>query len=191
MVLLVMAWPIDAWLLGHDASMTSSEGGTTSGGPPSLQAIRAKADLIVLEVERSCEVSASLQGKTGGVKATVHAVGQLRLGPDLSRARVVSMDHEHRVVKMMLPAVRCLDVSLDAEKTRVVSVTRFGLWQGLPFSVREDDVIERAMRSAPKQLEAQAINPMLMTLAKQHTQAVLDDLFHSAGWQVQVVWEAP
>ena len=112
-----------------------AEGAATTPrpGPPSIDLIRERAELIALETDLSCVVNAGLAGYTGDVRAIVIAHGHATFAVDLTEAKWQSVDPDNKVATLTLPPPQPRRIALDHDHTEVWSIDRRGLWFLLPL----------------------------------------------------------
>lgn len=168
------------------ASTTEAEQPST---PPSIDAIRELAELTVLEVDAIEAVTSEIRGHTGGTTAIVLVHGTVSIGVDLEQARFVEVDQERRHVVLALPSPTLRRVSIDHQRSRVLSCQRDGLWGLAMGSAKEDQVIASALVRGQAHLEAIGSHDVYAVRARHHAEAVLAQFMHGLDWTVEVHWE--
>jgi len=158
-------------------------------GPPSIDLIRERAELIALETDLSCVVNAGLTGYTGDVRALVIAHGHATFAVDLTEPKWQLVDHDNKTATLSLPPPQPGRVALDHDHTEVWSIDRRGLWFILPRDCREGEVVIHALRSAAQTMHATAKSDAnLHAQARRHAGDVIAGLYADLGWAVEVAW---
>ena len=158
--------------------------------PITIEQIRETAELITLTVPLQQVVQAEVKGYTGSTKCLVLTVGEASIGCDLSSASV-EVDATQKQVVVTLPHPSVRSARLDQQATQVFAVHRSGLWQVLPGSAGEGEVVQKAMRQAEQVLADAGAQARHVEQARRQTERVLADLAGSQEWQVEVAWTPP
>lgn len=154
-----------------------------------LDGIRELAELVVLEVQLTEAVTATVSGRTGSTTAVVVITGSVTLAVDLELARIVEPDRERQNLVLALPQPTVRSVAIDHEASRVASCQRSGLWELAVGEAHEDRVIADAFAAGQRRLEAAGREERFAQRARHHTEAVIERFARDAGWTVEVRWE--
>jgi len=164
---------------------------TTPSPAATLARVRAIAEMSVLQVDVSAISVARIDGYTGGVRCCLIAAGTARIGADLDRATIRSIDRAGRTLVLALPEPAVLSVRLDPSASRVYSVDRRGLWRALPFATREGQVTREAWAAAETRLRDAAGRQGLIDRARRRTAALIDAALRQIGWSASIKWRPP
>jgi len=181
-----------AVLAAPELDRTERAGSSPRPGPPSIDLIRERAELIALETDLSCVVNAGLTGYTGDVRALVIAHGHATFAADLTEPKWQSVDHDNKTATLSLPPPRPRRVAIDHDRSEVWSIDRRGLWFILPRDCREGEVVIHALRSAEQTMHDTAKSDTnLHAQARRHADEVIAGLYADLGWIVEVAWRDP
>lgn len=156
--------------------------------PPSIEAIRELADLVVLEVQASEVVSAEVRGHTGGTAVIVLVYGDVMLGIDLEQAHFTEVDQGNRRLVLALPAPTVRRVAIDHHASRTIHSGRDGLWHLAIGPAKEDQAIANAFMLGTERLKEVAVGEDLTQRAKRHAEAVLGGFTDEMGWTLEIRW---
>jgi hypothetical protein len=124
------------------------------------------------------------------VNAVLIVRGDVLLGPDLARAKIISCDQAMKVMVIELPKPRVISCRLDHSATRLVSLSNDGLWVIVPGDAGRTAVLNRAYGEAERAVAAAAVTPETVNDAAEHAQEALAAFFATGGWKVQIQWES-
>jgi hypothetical protein len=110
------------------------------------------------------------------------------LGPDLSKATIVSCDTSTKTLVILLPCPRVISYRLDHTATHLVSLTHDGLWSIVPGDAGRTAVLNRAYAEAERAVGQAAVTTSTIEQASDYTKHVLESFFATGGWTVQVEW---
>jgi hypothetical protein len=184
--LLALAW--EALQIRRTASNGSS---ITQHTGPTLAEIQSLAELVTARAIVADAQETTLAGKTGSVTAILVVKGEVLLGPDLARARIVAADEKARSLTIELPRPRVISARLDHRSTRIAAIVHEGLWTIVPGDAGRTRVLNEAYAQAEAALAAAATDPSLADAASRHAEQVLAGFFASGGWKISVRWTAP
>jgi hypothetical protein len=157
---------------------------------PTIEQIRQLAELVTAKVTIADARETSLSGYLGGVNAVLIVRGDVLLGPDLSRAKIISSDSATKVMVIELPRPRVISYRLDHSATRLVSLSHDGLWLIVPGDAGRTAVLNRAYGEAERAVAAAALTPETINDAAEHAQQAVAAFFATEGWKVQIQWES-
>lgn len=157
--------------------------------PPNIERIRELAEMVVLEVEASEVVTASVEGRVGGTTVVALVHGIVTLGVDLDRARFVEVNQERRHLVLALPPPTVRRVAIDPVTSRPLHTQRDGLWQIAAGSAHEDRAFAQALVIGQQRLENAASRSDLTVRARRHAEAVLQRFAVEIEWALKVNWE--
>lgn len=155
---------------------------------PTIEQVRELASLVTLDVPISDVHLSELSGFTGGLQLVMSVKGDVQIATDLSAARFDRVNEQLRTATLVLPRPKPQRPRLDHEKTRVIELTRSGLWRLLPTETGESALTNRAMLAAQRVLAETAEKPQLITQARDHTQKIICGFFDALGWTITVQW---
>jgi len=174
-----------AWTLA-----THRRGSTTTSSGPTIQQIRQLAELVTANVTIADVRETNLSGHLGGVHALLIVRGDVLLGPDLSKAKILSCDQAERLIMIELPRPKVISYRLDHSCTKLVSLSHDGLWVVVPGDAGRTAVLNRAYAEAEQSVAAAAVKPSTIGDASHHAEQALAVFFAMAGWKVQIEWAA-
>jgi hypothetical protein len=180
-----------AWAAVQIKRTVSSGSSMTQHVGPTLREIQSLAELVTARAIVADAQETTLAGKTGSVRAILVVRGEVLLGPDLARARIVAADNKARSLTIELPRPRVISARLDHRSTRIVAIVHEGLWTIVPGDAGRTRVLNEAYAQAEAALAAAAADPTLIDAASRHAEQVLAGFFASGGWKVSVRWPAP
>lgn len=169
---------------------TSSPGIDEPSSTDPARIIRDAADLVLLAVSRSCDVKQRVQGITGNTTVTGYMRATVWIGTDLNQARVISMNTNDRVLVIELERPGVMQVSLDPQASRLTA-ERNGLWVLALDSAHETDLTREVFAQAELQIRQHPLEPQLARRAELHAHTVLQQLFDTGGWTVELRWRGP
>jgi hypothetical protein len=178
---------ITGWLGWHLGSNQQSIAGEPSAGPTITQ-IRELADLVTAKVTIADARETTLSGYLGDVKALLVVRGDALLGPDLSRAKIVSCDSATKVMVIELPRPRVISYRLDHSATRLACLSHDGLWMIVPGDAGRTAVLNRAYAEAERAVAEAADTTDTINQAAENAQRTLAAFLGSDGWTVRVRW---
>jgi hypothetical protein len=181
--LLALAWA--AVLIKRTVSNGSS---MTQHAGPTLREIQSLAELVTARAIVADAQETTLAGKTGSVKAILVVKGEVLLGPDLARARIVAVDEKVKSLTIELPRPKVISARLDHRSTRIAAIVHEGLWTIVPGDAGRTRVLNEAYAQAEAALAAAAADPTLIDAASRHAEQVLAGFFATGGWKVSVQW---
>ena len=177
-------------ILGLTLANVRPPAATTTPSPaPALERVREVAEVSILEVDVSAITIARIDGYTGGVRCCLIATGAARIGADLERATLHSIDHAAGTLVVALPEPTVLSVRIDPTASRVYSVDRNGLWIALPFATREGQVTARAWAAAESKLHEAADRSGLIARARRRAATLVKTAIEPLGWSVTIDWQ--
>lgn len=149
-----------------------------------IERLREVSHLMTLRIPFQQLIQTRLAGRTGSSQALVMVCGDAWLGCDLSRA---SVSHEAGRVLISLPEPDVVQVTIDFAASRVITVTRHGLWWCLPGNAGEELLVEQAYTQVQQQMITTVRDASNQSLARQQIERVLQQL---AGDQVNLrtIW---
>ena len=156
---------------------------------PTIEEVRELSDLVVLDVPISDVHVSTLDGLTGSMKMVVAVRGDVQIATDLGSARFEDRNEEEKIAIVVVSKPRVQRPRVDHERTRVVEISRSGMWRILGGGAGEDVLTELAFSDAQKVLGEAAKDPELIAMACGRTERVLRGFFESVGWTVRVQWE--
>jgi hypothetical protein len=156
---------------------------------PTIEQVRELASLVTLDVPISDVRLSELSGFTGGLQLIMSVKGDVQIATDLSAARFDRVNEDLHTATLMLPRPRPQRPRLDHEKTRVIELTRSGMWRWLPTETGESALTNRAMLAAQRVLAETAEKPELITQAREHTQKIICAFFDALGWTITIQWD--
>jgi hypothetical protein len=180
-----------AWTTLQLKRAPSSGSSMTQHAGPTLREIQSLAELVTARAIVADAQETTLAGKTGSVTAILVVRGEVLLGPDLGRARIVAVDEKSRSLTIELPRPRVISARLDHRSTRIAAVVHEGLWTIVPGDAGRTRVLNEAYAQAEAALAAAAADPSLVDVASHHTEQVMAGFFATGGWKVSVRWAAP
>lgn len=153
-------------------------------------ALAEVGELVLVERHVHQSVTRELSGYLGSQVVRVDAVGVQRLGIDLSRARVVDVDHDARVVTIALAdaggaGMQVLHAGLDPDTT-FITAHETGLW---PLSLApspEADLVAAALRDASAGLLVAADDLLDGSDLNARINAALGPVLEGSGWSIRV-----
>jgi hypothetical protein len=77
---------------------------------------------------------------------------------------------------------------VDQQRTRLVMLSSYGLWQVVPGDRASTDVVNQAYPSAQEQVAAAAMDPVLIARSQRQAQSIVQCLFKILRWDVAVRW---
>jgi len=154
-----------------------------------IEQVRRLSALTTLRVPITEEETAELSGYTGGTKVVLTVKGDVDLATDLDKACFAERNEASKTAVLLLPPPRAMRPRIDHEGTRVVHVSRSGVWSVMPGSAGETAATDIAMKQAQRHIEQVASRPDLVGQAMQHTQSVLQPFFEALGWRVTIRWD--
>ena len=153
-----------------------------------LDGIQELAELVVLEVQLTEVATGSVSGHTGGTTVTMLVRGSVTFAVDLEQAQFVEVDEQRKRLVLELPSPEVRDVTIDHDRSSVLSCQRRGLWIITVGEGLEDQAIMKAMRIGQQRLENAASRSDLTIRAKRHTEVVLSQFVGELGWGLDVRW---
>lgn len=158
---------------------------------PTIEQVRQLASLVTLEVPISDVQVSEIEGFTGSVKLVMSVRGDVQIVTDLSQAKFVDVDRAKQTAVLSLPTPHVSRPRLDHDKTRVLEMTRSGMWKFLPGEAGESVLTNRAMIEAQRVLGEAANRPELIAQASDHAQTILCQFFAALDWNITIQWNAP
>ena len=155
---------------------------------PRIEQVRALASLVTLDVPISDVHVSELEGRTGGVEIIISVRGDVQIMTDLEQARFEDIDAERQEAVLLLPKPEPQRPRVDHEKTRIVNISRRGLWRIAPGDGGEQALTNRAMMAAQRVLADAADNEELVNLACGRTEQIMREFFAALDWSVTVRW---
>jgi hypothetical protein len=155
---------------------------------PTLESIRQLSSLMVTRVAVADVSQTRIDGYSGGITAIIVIHGDYLLGIDLSKAKFVSVDKSEKSIVLLLPSPTVSSPRLDQEKTRLLYLTRQGLWAILPGEAGQEAVVNHAYRHAQAVVASAGNDPHLREEARHHAESTLGSFLAAIGWKVTVRW---
>jgi hypothetical protein len=180
-----------AWAALQIKRTPSSGSSMTQHTGPALVEIKSLAELVTARAIVADAQDTTLAGKTGSVTAILVVKGEVLLGPDLAKARIVAADEKARSLTIELPRPRVISARLDHRSTRIAAIVHEGLWTIVPGDAGRTRVLNEAYAQAEAALAAAAADPRLVETASHYAEQALAGFFASGGWKVTVRWAAP
>lgn len=162
--------------------------GPSSGPEPTLAHIQKLQQLVTHRVLVSEIHETQVAGYTGSMVVTLVVHGDVLVGVDLQRARIVKKDDRKRELLIELPRPQVISPRLDHDHTHVQHVAFTGLWQMVPGAAAQTLVVGRALREAQASVASAGAASDLLKDAEARTQGVLDAYGQSVGWNIHVCW---
>ncbi|QNN23959.1 DUF4230 domain-containing protein [Planctomycetales bacterium ZRK34] len=156
---------------------------------PTIEQVRELASLVTLDVPISDVHLSELAGFTGGLQLVMSVKGDVQIATDLSAARFDRVNEDLHTATLVLPRPQPQRPRLDHEKTRVLELTRSGMWRWMPGEAGESALTNRAMLAAQRVLAETAQQPELITQARDHTRKIICGFFEALGWTITVQWD--
>jgi len=161
-----------------------------SGRPPMFLEIEKLTQLTMLRAEVSDVVVADLKGRFGGARATLLVHGDIVSGVDLRLAHYERVNPDKRTAVMVLPRPHLSAVRIDHRQTRILAITRSGLWNWTPiYGNSEARVVEQSYREAEEHLSNTTRNLDLTNSTRVQVDHYIGSCFRPLGWRVSVRWE--
>jgi hypothetical protein len=156
---------------------------------PTIEQVKKLASLVALRVPISDVQVSELAGTTGGVKLALAVYGEVDIATDMSAAKFEQVKPDEKSAVLVLHRPAPDRPRLDHEKTRILDISRSGLWAWLPGEAGEKTVTNRAMQAAQRILGEAADRKDLAAQACQQTETVVRQFFGATGWDVVVQWD--
>jgi hypothetical protein len=158
----------------------------TQAHAPTLLQVQQLAELATARVSIVDVRETKLAGYLGDVRAVLLVRGEALLGPDLSKASILSDEQRHLTITLSRPHL--ISCRLDHVGTRLLSLSHDGLWAIVPGDAGRTAVLNRAYREAEIAVAAAGATPATVEQAEIQAQRVLGSFFGAAGWSVTVRW---
>ncbi|HVS73221.1 MAG TPA: DUF4230 domain-containing protein [Phycisphaerae bacterium] len=155
---------------------------------PSLNQIQELQELVTHRVLVSKIHETRVAGYTGSMIVTIVVHGDVLVGVDLQRARILEKDENKRQMLLELPLPQIISPRLDHDQTYTQHVATSGLWCLVPGSAAQAAVVDRALREAQTFIGTAAFDPGIFHDAQTRTQSTIESFGKCLGWQVQVCW---
>jgi len=156
---------------------------------PTIEQVRELASLVTLDVPISDTQVSKLKGFVGGVELILSVHGDVQIATDLSQARFDRIDERVQSATLTLPRPLVQRPRIDHEKTRILEITRGGMWRLVPGQAGESALINQAMLTAQHMLADTATDPKLITQARDHTEKIVCGFFATLDWRIDVQWD--
>lgn len=156
---------------------------------PTIEQVRELASLVTLDVPISDTQVSKLKGFVGGVELILSVHGDVQIATDLSQARFDRIDERVQSATLTLPRPQVQRPRIDHEKTRILEITRGGMWRLVPGQAGESALINQAMLTAQHMLADTATDPKLITQARDHTEKIVCGFFATLDWRIDVQWD--
>lgn len=158
------------------------------GPAPSLSSIQALQQLITHRVLIRDVRETRVAGHTGSIVVTVVVQGDVLVGVDLQKARVLRVDTVRREMQIALPLPEGTSPRVDHDHTHVQRVEWTGLWQLAPGTVAQALVVDQALRKAQESVERSGDDPAVQKSAQDHTEEIIGQFGRNLGWTIHVLW---
>jgi hypothetical protein len=152
---------------------------------PTIQKLEELGELVSLKVTIADVLEGSDRGWLGDITGVWLVKGEALLAVDMRQARFLQRDEQARTAILRLPQPHVLSARVDHARTRTYKVRAGWLRSG----EATDALRDQAMRQAQQLIEQAAGQRENLELARTNVKKVLDRLFDSLGWTVQVEWE--
>ncbi len=153
-----------------------------------IEAVQGMSSLVTLRVQVSDVQFTEIRGYTGSIRAALLVRGEVELGTDLSRAQLVDVDSVKRTATLVLPRPTLHTAKVDLAKTRLVALSKRGLWWIVPGTDAEEAVVFRAYREAEQAMAAAGRRPELEVQAERQAETTLKHFAEGQSWQIGVRW---
>lgn len=161
-----------------------------SSRPPVLLRIENLTQLTMLRAEVSDVIVADLNGRFGGSRATLLVQGDVVSGVDLKHAHYEHVNPERRTAVLVLPGPHLSVVRIDHRQTRILAITRSGLWNWTPICANTDArVVEQSYRDAEQHLLNATRKLDLTKPTRVQVDRYIGSCLRPLGWRVSVRWE--
>lgn len=155
---------------------------------PTLESIQQLSSLMVTRVAVADVSQTRIDGYAGGITALIVIRGDFLLGVDLTKAKFLSINGNERSAVLLLPQPTVSSPRLDQERTKLLCLTRQGLWAIVPGEAGQEAVVNHAYRHAQAIVASAGNDPHLLEEARHHAEAISDSFFSAIGWKVYVRW---
>ena len=155
---------------------------------PTIEAVQKLSLLVVTRVNVADVVETKITGHAGGITAVLVVRGDVQLGVDLNRASFASFSPEGRTAIVRLPLPSASAPRLDQSRTRLLYVSRDGLWGFVPCDPAELTVINHAYGHAQDVIAAAGADPDLIEGARRNAESTIVGFFETMRWKVTVEW---
>jgi Protein of unknown function (DUF4230) len=155
---------------------------------PTIEAVQRLSSLMVTRVAVADVSQTQINGYAGGITAVIVIRGDFLLGVDLSKAKFEKINEAERSVVLVLTPPTVSSPRLDQDKTRLLYLTRQGLWSIVPGDAGQKAVVNQAYRHAQEVVAAVGRDPMQLEEARQHAESTLSGFFAAIGCKVTIRW---
>lgn len=167
------------------ALMNRSSPSQLIAGPATIDQVRSLKLLTVL----SFEVTSDAESEHADRKGVWLARGKADYAVDFSRATVASTSHSSKVVRLRLPPPKVRNAHLDIARTRMLTYEKTGWgWWTLGALGSRQDFEQRSREMLQERIQKAAEESSLVDSAKGATVQLLQSLYETVGWTVQVEW---
>jgi len=156
---------------------------------PRIDQIRDLSSLVTTQIQVADVQETKLQGLTGGVRAVLVVKGDVLLTVDLQHARFEKVDPVTRSAVLVLPKPTITSPRVDQQRTRLVFLSSYGLWQAVPGDRASIDAVNHAYRSAQDRVAVAAMEPALIARSQRQAQSIVHCLFKMLRWDVVLRWD--
>jgi hypothetical protein len=156
---------------------------------PSIEQIQDLSALVTTQIEVADLQETRLQGLTGGMRAVLVVKGDVLLTVDLQQARFEKVDPAARTAVLVLSKPKVQSPRVDEQRTRLVMLSSYGLWQVVPGDRASTDAVNQAYRSAQEQVAGAAMDPVLIARSQRQAESIVQCLFKVMRWDVVVRWK--
>lgn len=156
--------------------------------PVTLDELQRLSTLTCLSVPWEQMIESRIDGYVGGVRCLLLARGEITVGSDLSQAEL-TVNESQKLITITLPQPMIASAKIDMATTRILAVTRRGLWHTIMSEAGEAAVIAAALVQAEAALREQTLTETIVADARRQTESVLVGLVAATDWQVITRWK--
>lgn len=160
---------------------------------PTIHEIRSLQHLVTTSVAVTDVLTISAQGHSGSIEVVLAARAELLIGVDLADAELTEADDSARHAVVTLPAPTLTAARIDHQRSRIITIRSFGLWQVLPTdSAIDARVIDAAYAEAERRFQRMEMLPEHRRRSIEQAESILREFFGRIGWRLELKWrESP
>lgn len=158
---------------------------------PTIEQVRRLESLVVSRVDVADVCTTDIQGYVGGSRAALVVRGDFVVAVDLAHARFESRDAGKRTVALVLPQPRVSRPRVDQASTRLVELSRRGLWMAIPWDAGQSAAVNHAYEHAQRVVAAAGADAGVVERARADAEQTLTTFFRAVGWAVTIRWASP